>query len=192
MAVSRRLLLLGFAVVGFQLLPGCYCYRPFFPRLQWCGAGGCNTPLLSRLAAPAGGPVGGPVVSGPVYDAPVYDAPVYSGHGYAGPSYGVPVSGGVYDAGPHCSNCGPTGAGVGLPIATTPPFGSGIPIGIPVQSTPITTTPGVPMAMPSTPPSAMRNGIPYDSSLAPTVKPPTGGGKLDSLTDSRKILTAGK
>lgn len=165
MTPSRRLLLLGLILVGTQLT-GCYCCRPFFPRLQLCGSGPCGAAVFPRVSGPY------PVAAGGV--------PV------------GPVATGGYDAG--CVGCGPAGgipiadAGQvyhGPPIATTPaPAGSpSTPLGFPGGS--------IPMNMPGG--GVSYGGIPFDSALnPPTVTPPTAAKKADVPADGKKIVTAGK
>ena len=182
MFATRRLLLLGLIVIGSQIATGCCYYRPILPNLRYCGPG---APLLNRpLLAPA---VSGPVYSGPVVSGPVYDS------GYSG----VPVSGPVYGGGT-CSTCSNGGYG-GIPIASAP---SGVPIAATQPGYGYPTYPAYPTtgtapagyvnpnaSIPLPMPSAMPGGVPFDSSLAPTVKPPVG---TNPVIDSKKLATAGK
>lgn len=174
MTRSHRLLLLGLILVGTQLT-GCYCYRPYFPRLQLCGQGECGTaPVFPRLAGAfpvASGVIHGGPVAGPVYNAPV------GGYGYDPGCVGCNAAGGIpiADAG-HMYR--------GAPIATTPGFGGqpSTPLGFPAGS--------IPMNMPGGTSSV--GGIPFDSALnPPTVNPPASK-KLDLPADGRKIVAAGK
>jgi hypothetical protein len=195
MIVSRRLLLLGLIALGSQLATGCYCSRPIlFPRLPLCANGACNGPVFPRLAAAVTPPIAGPVVSGPVYDAPI-------SHGFG---YGGPVYGGAGIGDPGCTACGHGGAGI--PLATVPfsggpiagttyapqPYG-GQPYNFQPYGQPGAAGPNPNFAVPMNMPSASTGGIPFDSSLAPTVKPPVvNAQKLDTAPDGKKILTAGK
>lgn len=170
----HRLLLLGLIFVGIQLT-GCYCYRPYFPRLHLCGQGECGTtPVFPRLAGAF------PVASGIIHGRPV-----------VGPVYAAPAGGG-YD--PGCVGCG-AGGGIpiadagqvyhGAPIATTPGLGGqpSTPLGFPGGS--------IPMTMPGG--ASAAGGIPFDSALnSPTVTPPVAAKKMDVPADSKKIVTAGK
>ena len=196
MFATRRLLLLGLIVLGSQIATGCCYYRPILPSLRYCGPG---APLLNRpLLAPA---VSGPAYSGPV-TGPVCDIG-YSGAPTSGsmPTYGgysgVPISGPAYGSG-GCTSCGGGGFG-GIPIASAP---SGIPIAATQPGSGYPTYPTYPMtgaapagyvnpnaSVPLHMPSAMPGGVPFDSSLAPTVKPPVG---TSPVIDSKKLATAGK
>jgi hypothetical protein len=120
-------------------------------------------PIFPRLAA-----VPGPVVSGPVYDAPVYGGP------------------------PPCVGCGGHDGGFGVPIASTPPVVYGPPPGAPGGTVAPPPSFSVPMNMPGAA-APVGAGIPFDSALAPTVRPPTGAARADAPPDSKKLmLTAGK
>lgn len=181
MTVSRRLLLVGLIATGSQLAGGCYCNRPYlFPRLHLCGQGACGGPVFPRLAAAVAPPIAGPVVTGPVYDAPLSVAPA--------PVYGGPIPGGD----PNCVTCGVGGTGIPLgsvPFTGVPIAGTSFAPPIVHTAPPVGATP--PPTAPATMPSASTNGIPFDSSLAPTVKPPAMNVRnLDNPPDSKKLMTA--
>jgi hypothetical protein len=156
----RRLLLLA-VVVGAQLATGCYCYRPYLPRLQsgfGCAGGSCGGSLFPGRPAVIGRPVVG-VAAPPVVGLPIGADPVYGG--------GYPIGGE-----PGCVGCG-SGAGVsaGYPISPDPRALYGAPDGYApaAQGYPAAMAP-MPMHMPS----AMPGGVPHDSALLkmPTIMPP--------------------
>jgi len=186
----RRSLLLA-VVVGSQLAAGCYCYRPYLPRLQsgfGCRTGTCGGSLLG------GGPgvLGGPGVRGivaPLTAGIPVAGPVGTPLGYAGGDAiphggGYPVTGDYATPGtPGCTGCGAGGVSAGypggpsgMPLSTVPhgyPGGSAggpySPQGYPGPGFP----PGL-APMPMVMPSAMPGGVPHDSALLkmPTVVPP--------------------
>lgn len=192
MARLKRLLFLGFALAASQLSTGCYlgytnrpilfpkiAVTPARPILAGGGACGCGAGCY-REFGPSGcggslfpGRFDGGGVSGPVYDAPV---------GYDGYGGGFLVSGGGQ---PGCATCG---GGGGIPIAS----GYG---GPPIAVTPGGQYPGVPVVpsggVPTQMPGGPIQGVPYDSGLVPTVKPPAGGSvPLQMPNEVKKI--AGK
>lgn len=193
----RRWLLLVPLLVGTQLSTGCYLgltSRPvLFPNVALSPAyvrpgGGLGNPCGpscyreggptacggSLLGGPAFGAMG-PVVGGPVYDA----APIaVSGP----PGYDVPVYGGAYPV-PGCTSCG---GGQTVPYGAAP-VSSGYPI-------PIAGVPGGPPIAVS-PAGGPIHGVPYDSGMIPTVKPPVGSIPLQmpsEVKESKKLVSAGK
>ncbi len=175
MRSTRRILLLCSAALLSQLGTGCYLgltsRTVLFPQ-----AAAFNSSLLGvgPNAAPnaCGGSLlgGAPAVAGPVYAGapsygiPSYGVPVYSdpGYGYGG---GAPMSGG-------CSGCSQSQGGDfhgGVPIAS---YG-----GAPTVLVKSNNLPAVPMAGPGVPMMMPSGGVPHDSSLVGTVKPPATAGK---------------
>ena len=176
MRSTRRILWLCSAALLSQLSTGCYLgltsRTVLFPQ-----AAAFNSSLLGigPNAAPnaCGGSIlgGAPAVSGPVYaGAPSYGAPIYAdpGYGYGG---GVPMSSGG------CSGCSHSNGGVGI----SGDFQGGIPIasygGTPTVLVKSNNLPSVPMAGTGVPVMMPSGGVPHDSSLINTVKPPTTAGK---------------
>ena len=181
MTHTRRLLFLGLVLVGSQLSTGCYlgytnrpvlfpnvAITPVRPYGTGCGPAGCyrefgpgecgGALFPGRLAG-----VGGPAVAGPVYDAPV-------GYNPAG-----------------CTDCGggiPLAAGYGgAPIAVSPNVPQpGVPV-YPPGEVPVYPHGSVPMQMPG----GTSYGVPYDSGIVPTLKPPAGSVPLQMPTEVKKV-----
>ena len=201
----RRWLFLGLVLLGTQLSAGCYLgytSRPvLFPNVALTpavvrpgAAAGCG-PSCYREFGPSGcggslfaGSGAAPVVAGPVYDAPVgfpttfggYDPSGFGG-GYLPPVYGGGHSAPVYGGGvsvpgptPGCLGCAANGGGY-----------SGIPIAGSVGGPPIAVSPaGGPI-----------HGIPADSGMVPTVRPPSGSIPLQmpgEVKESKRIIATGK
>jgi hypothetical protein len=195
----RRGLFVGLLLLASQLSTGCYLgltTRPVLfpsvavtPTRPLLGGGCCGSLLGGPLAgAPAAGPGYG--YGGPVHDAPIaVSSPVGYDHL---PDYG----GGA----PGCTTCnsgGPVVAGhPGIPIAGTvggPPIAVSPPGGTVVPAMPAGPTYG-PHAFPTGP---TPGGVtPFDSSLVPTVTPPTNSVPLqmpkEKTSESKKLVAAGK
>jgi hypothetical protein len=195
----RRWLLLVPLLVGTQLSTGCYLgltSRPvLFPNVALSPAVvrpgvGYNTPCGPACYRPFGdGPsvLGGPGYGGgvPVVGGPVYDAAPIAVSGPHG--YDVPIYGGSYPV-PGCTSCG---GGPAVPHGAVQygpaPVVSGYPI-------PIAGAPGGPPIAVS-PAGGPIHGIPFDSGMVPTVKPPVGSVPLQmpsEVKESKKLVSAGK
>ncbi len=169
------------------------CYREFGPNAG-CGgwlfsgpnsryaAGGSGSGAPSYAAAPA--------VTGPLYDMPVTMMPSHGG-------YDMPMSGGGYSAPTPVSTAGCAGCG-----ANSGGGMSGIPIAGATGGPPIAVSPpggmtggtmyGVPHVMPGGGPV---HGVPYDSGMVPTLKPPPGSIPLQmpsEMKEAKKIAISGK